>query len=295
MEKRLLKTENGAGLFYALDSNDNNTSAKDAIKGLEYRCPECYCAMHLRRTNSGKYIFARNAHEEHKTERCKSYETKQIKHSFDGSSPEDMITKFCSLSLSNGERNITEPRSTKDRGKESIDSDAEVKISSFTSLKQIADELVFLDGSTTHGKYKISDFVVTFKSARQVFQEGVKYELGARIIHCRYKSFSSKHNVLVFDMFFSGITVRFFLKFHSTEEFRDYRNKFGYFGIAENGTTKFLRHHEVQDVLIASDEWILIENRKDCNDICFRTNCCNCHTVYQAFFNSPRQIFLYRQ
>lgn len=24
MKKRLLKTENGAGLFYALDSNDNN-------------------------------------------------------------------------------------------------------------------------------------------------------------------------------------------------------------------------------------------------------------------------------
>lgn len=289
---RNLKEENRAGLLYAIDANGEIVSAENANPGERYRCPVCNCEMHVCRTPSGKHIFARNPGKHHTDGKCISYESKSIKHTFDTLNPEKFIESLCRVSSKNGNQNVTKPRNTNDSTPGSSDLDEDIKISSFSSLRQINEELDYLDGSITHANHKISDFVLTFKSAPQVFQ-GSNYELGARIIYCRYIGFDSDRNALFFDSFNYSFTVRFCLLFPKKSEFIAYRKKFGDFCEAENGATRFIKKHEVQDVLIACDDWHFID-RQSCNSyyVCRKADCSKCYGMYQAIFTNSKQLYL---
>lgn len=288
-----LKEDGRAGLLYALDAYGNNISAENSITGEKYRCPVCTCSMHPCTTKSGKRIFARNPGSQHTDGRCISYESKSIKHSFDTLNPEKFIESLCRVSpreKGKNERNIIDPRNAICSNNEFRDIDEDIKSSPFASLKQIAEEIDFLDGSISQNNHKISDFVLTYKSAHQVFQEN-NYDLGARIIYCRYKIFKSNRNALLFDLFSSGFTVRFCLLFHKKREFIANRDKFGDFCEAENGTTKFIKKHEAQNVLIACDNWDFID-RQSCNNTCGKKDCSKCYGMYQAVFTNSKQIYL---
>ena len=256
-----LKEDGAAGLLYALNANGEVVPARNGVSGEKYSCPVCNCPVHLRVTQSGKHIFARYPGSQHTDGRCITYEAMPQKHTFDNMDPEQFIISLCRR-IPEKERAVHESQNTNDNSTRAGNEEDDIKILNFTSLKQIYNEIMFLDGGVTQRNNKISDYVVTHKSFLQVFRErGI--DLGARIIHCRYSGFESKHNALLFDVFDmkQGVFVRFSLLFTKKDDFIKYRDKFVEFRRAENGTAKFYNLHEAQDVLLACDEWAYIGNQ----------------------------------
>lgn len=285
-----LKEDGAAGLLYALNANGEVVPARNGVSGEKYSCPVCNCPVHLRVTQSGKHIFARYPGCQHTDGRCITYEAMPQKHTFDNMDPEQFIISLCRR-IPEKERAVHESQNTNDNSTRAGNEEEDIKILNFTSLKQIYNEIMFLDGGVTQRNNKISDYVVTHKSFLQVFRErGI--DLGARIIHCRYSGFESKHNALLFDVFDmkQGVFVRFSLLFTKKDDFIKYRDKFVEFRRAENGTAKFYNLHEAQDVLLACDEWAYIGNQ-NCKNNC-QKSCEKCRGMYQAVFTNSKQLFL---
>ena len=287
-----LKEDGAAGLLYAINANGEVVPARNGVSGEKYSCPVCNCSVHLRVTQSGKHIFVRYPGSQHTDGRCISYEAMPKKHTFDNVDPEKFILSLCRRVPEKNKAVHESKESTENHAHVSSDED-DIKTLNFTSLKQIYNEIDFLDGSITQGNYKISDYVVTHKSFLQVFHDkGI--DLRARIIHCRYSGFDAKHNALLFDVFDKKqrVFVRFSLLFTKKEDFIKYRDKFGEFRRAENNTVKFYKLHEAQDVLLACDEWAFIGNQ-NCKNNCQKDSSCEkCRGMYQAVFTNSKQIFL---
>ena len=289
----MLKEDGRAGLLYAIDTNGKYISAINAINGEKYNCPVCGCMMHVLTTKTGKRIFARNPGAQHTDGRCISYESKSNKHSFDDLEPERFIEGLCRVVPKKKDHDPTDVRKSIGSTSETNGTEEDIKISPFSSLKQIAEEIDFLDGNISQGNHTITDFVLTFKSAPQFFASEKNRDLGARIVYCRFCAPENKSNALLFDLFSmnNGIYVRFCLIFSDKKKFIEYRDKFGNFGELDNGATGFIKKHTVQDVLIACDNWELID-RQYCKNNCRKEKCGDCYGMYQAVFTNSKQIYL---
>lgn len=288
----MLKEDGRAGLLYAVDNSGKFISAVNAVNGEKYNCPVCGCMMHILTTKTGKRIFARNPGAQHTNGRCISYESKSNKHSFDNLEPEKFIEGLCRVVPKKKEPDSNDAKKAVGTILDTNGAEDDIKISPFSSLRQIAEEIDFLDGSVPQGDHIITDFVLTYKSASKFFSEKNR-DLGARIVYCRFNAPENKSNTLLFDLFSinKGIYVRFCLIFSDKKRFVEYRDKFGRFGELENGSTGFIRKHNIQDVLIACDNWELID-RQYCKNNCRKDKCGDCYGMYQAIFTNPKQIYL---
>lgn len=289
-----IKDSGRASLPYAVDETNNMISAENAISGGKYFCPVCRCSMHVTTTRSGVRVFARNPRIQHTNAQCINYEAKNTKHSFDKLEPENFIGSLCRVSQRIPSSGGAQGGGGSQPGTDETD---DVKYASFTSLKQISEEIDFLDGGLTQGNHKISDFVLTYKSARQVFRAS-RYQLGARIVFCRYKAFDAKRQAILFDLFSKSnrpeipdLSVRICLVFPNKTDFAHWRDQFGSFAEDENGRRIFKRKYDAQDVLIAFDDWQFIE-RPACVDCCGKHICDKCYGMYQAVYTNPKQIYL---
>ena len=245
------KEEGRAGLLFAIRGNDEYISAEDAVSGEKYFCPGCGCKMHVATSKCGKRYFARNAGEQHTNGKCISYERGR-KHTFDSLDPKRFICSLCRVIPKKDVKVGTGSHDVGDGDSKTLDGD-ETKLLPFTTLKQIANEMDFFDVG------KVSDFLLSFRNAENVVK-GKGFNLGARIVCCRYAAYKGESNALLFNLFCKRygatvLTVRFSLLFTSKKEFLAYREKFGMLREMENGLTRFVKHHEVQDVLLACDNW----------------------------------------
>jgi len=282
------KEEGRAGLLFALDAQDNYVSAEDAVSGEKYFCPGCRCKMHVVTSKCGKRYFARNAGEQHTNGKCVSYERGR-KHTFETLDPERFICSLCRVASKKGIQDGAGPHGVGDGDPSDQDGD-EIKLSPFASLKQIANEMDFFDVS------KVSDFLLSFRNAESVIK-GKGFNLGARIVRCRYAAYKGESNALLFDLFCKRygatvLSVRFSLLFTSKKEFLAYREKFGTLREMENGSTRFVKHHEVQDVLLACDNWEFV-SFPQCKGNCGKNECGKCVGMYQAIFTNSKQIYLF--
>lgn len=283
-----IKEEGRAGLLFALDAQENYVAAEDAISGEKYFCPVCKCKMHAATSPKGKRYFARNAGEQHTSGKCISYERNQQKHTFDGLDLEKFIVGLCRVASTKEGGDGT--GSGGSGGNNSGESDGdEIKVAPFTSLKQIANEMDYLDAN------RVSEFLLTYRNAKKVFK-GKSYDLGARIVHCRYAAYKGESNALLFDIFCKNydsttFSVRFSLVFVNKKVFQEYLKKFGEFRPMENGTSRFVKKHEVQDVLLACDNWEFI-HAPNCKRNCGKKECGKCYGMYQAVFSNTKQIYL---
>ena len=286
-EFKEFKEEGRAGLLFALDAQDNYVSAEDAVSGEKYFCPGCKCRMHVVTSRLGKRFYARIAGEQHTNGKCFSYERSK-KHSFEKLVPLTFITELCRVTPKKDGGNATGSKGS-GAGDFGAPDDDEFKVAPFTSLKQIANEMDYLDAN------KVSEFLLTFRNAKNVFM-GKGYALGARIVHCRYAAYKSDSNALLFDLFCKNhdstmFSVRFSLIFVSKKVFQEYLKKFGEFRPMENGTSRFVKKHEAQDVLLACDNWEFIPV-PNCKGNCGKKECGKCYGMYQAVFSNPKQIYL---
>ena len=283
-----LKEEGRAGLLFALDAQENCVSAEEAVSGGKYFCPVCACKMHVVTSPKGKRYFARNAGAQHTNGKCISYETLKTKHTFDDLDPEKFICSLCRVA-SRKDRDDGKGAHDSNGGDTRIPDDDETRISPFTTLKQIANEMNYLDAN------KVTDFLLTYRNAQQVIQ-GKNFNLGARIVHCRFAAYKGESNALLFDLFCKSydatvLSVRFSLVFTNKKEFLNYREKFGTPREMENGGARFVKHHDVQDVLLACDNWELITSPQ-CKSNCGRNECGKCYGMYQALFTNKKQLHL---
>ncbi len=276
------KEDGRAGLLYALDGNGNYISAEDAVGGEKYFCPGCECKMHAVTSKCGKRYFARNAGEQHTNGKCVSYERGR-KHTFETLDPERFICSLCRVASKKDNQDGTGPRGVGDGDPSDQDGD-EIKLSPFTSLKQIANEMDYLDVS------RVSEFLLSFRNAENVVT-GKGFNLGARIVHCRYAAYKGESNALLFDLFCTTLKVRLSLVFTSKKQFLTYRDKFGNFREKENGLTRFVKHHDEQDVLLACDNWEFV-SFPQCKGNCGKNECGKCVGMYQAIFTNSKQLYL---
>ena len=279
-----IKEEGRAGLLYAKDANGKTIEAEDALTGALYYCPICNCKVHHIKTQSGTHLFGRNPGEVHTNSVCITYESLKVKHTFFGLDPLKFIRSLCYVT----------PRKKREDGDGTTSNNTKAgtstqSTSQFRSLAQIAKEIEIIDGSTTKDGHPIHEFVLTFKNVSKVFSRG--YALGARIVLCRFKYDDKKNKALVFELFTREQSVKFRLIFPNKKDFLTYRDKFMEVYEEEDGTTKYRKKNDVQDVLIACDNWELLP-RSSCRNICFARSCDKCLGIYQATFTNPKQIYL---
>lgn len=283
-----IKEEGRAGLLFALDTQENYVAAEDAVTGEKYLCPVCKCKMHVVTSPKGKRYFARNAGEQHTNGKCISYERSQQKHTFEGLDLEKFILGLCRVTPKKDVGDGAGSGGSGEGDSEESDDD-EIKVTPFTSLKQIANEMDYLDAN------KVSDFLLTFRNAERALR--VKsINLGARIVLCRYAAYKGESNALLFDLFCkrngsTTLALRLCLVFPNKKDFLKYREKFGQLRPVENGTTQFVKRHKEQDVLIACDSWEYIPT-PNCKGNCGKRECGKCYGMYQAVFSNAKQIYL---
>lgn len=280
-----IKEEGRAGLLYAKDANGKTIEAEDGITGVLYFCPECGCQVHHVQTQKGNHLFARNPGEQHTSSVCITYEQLKVKHAF-YEDPLKFIRSLCYVTPrekhEGGGRNGTTGNNVKG-------STTTLSMPHFRSLAQISKEIAILDGSTTKNGHPIHDYVLTYKNASEVFRHGSA--LGARIVLCRFKYDDRRNQALIFELFTRDLSVKFRLVFPKRQDFLSYRDKFLERYEADDGTTKYRKKNDVQDVLIACDDWELLP-RSSCRGICFSKTCDNCIGMYQCIFTNPKQIYL---
>lgn len=290
-----LKDDNRAGLFYALNSNDEYISAADAISGKPYKCPVCSCPMHVTTTRGGKKIFARNPKTQHTNPQCITIENKKVEKTFEFLDPFQFISSLCHAAP---QKKPGKPRSN---GSPSGDSQSEpenedeseiMKLSSFSSLRQVAESTIpFLNSDARQGNHLVSDFVVTYKTASDFFANNT--DVMARIFYARYSWINFQNQAIIFSLFTKTISVKFVLIFTKRSEFVKYYKKFVHFLEGEKGKTICEKIHDEQDVLIASDDWVHL-SREQCSAQCSakKEYCKKCKGMYQAVFTSSKQIYL---
>lgn len=292
-----IKKDGEAGLAYAYDSENVYTSASNAINGKEYTCPICGCPMHVTTTKKGRRIFARNPNQVHTNPACITIEHKKIERSFEDLDPEIFITSLCYVAArkKNTDKisvddsiNSTEPKSP-------AQPDEEPKITKFSSLKQIAESgIEHLKADDMQGNHKISDFIMTYKYAKDFFTNP-QFKLKARIVYARFLFAESRDSSLIFSLYDrkNDFSVKFRLVFLKNTEFKKYRDKFGAFKPDASGRTKFIKHYDTQNVLIACDKWLYIEKNR-CNNFCPPKDsiCSSCSGMYQATFTNSKQLYL---
>ena len=295
---RRYKEERGTGLPYAVKDPEskNYILAEDAVSGEKYFCPDCGCKMHVTTSKLGKRYFARNSGEEHKKDKCAKYEDAGVWRTFDDLEPESFIRNLCMALLRRGGGVVSGPRARNGKDDAGTD-DSEIKILPFANLRQIAGAMPgFLDGNTADGKHRISDFLISFRYAHDVIK-GDHYELGARIVHCRYITHHDPSKSLMFKIFQRDqrtnqvdFEVRFRLAFPEDTLYQHYRNMLVEEGVSEGGRCQTCDKKK-QDALIASDNWVF-SGRPNCNRNCGMKKCGCCYGLYQAVIVTTDQIYL---
>ena len=287
-----------AGLAYAYDEHNIYTSAENAEKGKQYRCPICGCLVHLTRTKRGKLFFARVPGQIHTDVACITKERKGQEYSFAGLDPEKFIASLCHVSPRNAlPRNpLDDDGKTDHQGGDlptSSDADDDFLLKKFSSLKQIAKSgIEHLNANDVQGGHKVSKFLMTYKYAGDFFGNPA-FKLGSRIVYARYAFFDAKKKTIVFTLYTKKLSVKFRVLFLTTSDFRKYRDKFGEFSESESGKTVFKKNPQNQDVLIASDNWIYVEKAR-CKGLCSSNDnyCKSCCGMYQTVFTSSKQIYI---
>ena len=292
------KEEGRAGLAYAYDDHGIYTSAENAERGKQYRCPICDCPMHLTRTKRGKLFFARIPGQVHTNIACITKERRGQERSFEGLDPERFIASLCYVSPRNARpRNPIDVDGNTDHQNGDMpttkDVDDDFSLRKFENLKQIAESGVeHLNANDMQGGHKVSEFLMTYRYAGYFFGNP-NFKLGARIVYARYAFYDAKGQALVFTLYTKQLSVKFRVEFLKRSDFRRYREKFGEFMVSENNKTVFRKKTHNQDVLIASDKWIFIEKSR-CRDICSSNEkyCKSCSGMYCARFTSSKQIYI---
>lgn len=290
-----IKKKREASLAYAYDENNVYTTASQAMSGQSYFCPFCKCPMHLVTSKTGKRYFARNPHQVHTNSICITIENNGKEHSFANLDPEQFITSLCHVT----------PRTKKGtpKGSDGIDPGTPVKtphaenddftLMRFTSLKQIAESgIEHLNANDIQGTHRISDFIITFKYAEELFAQP-DFDLGPRIVYASYNFADSATKSILFRLYSPKFSLRFRLIFTSLNDFKKVRDKFGTFIIDESGRTKFQKHFKTQNVLIASDHWDQIPTPR-CQQSCKASKdfCDTCSGMYQAVYTNAKQLYL---
>ncbi len=292
-----IKEEGRAGLLYAYDSSHRYTSAEEAKTGEKYTCPICNCSMHVTTTKSGKKIFARDPKRPHTDPICITIEQKGKIHTFTKLDPQKFITSLCQIAPRKAGPGVPPPPGGPNPGPDVphplVGNEDDLEEKSFSSLKQIAEAGIdHLDPDDRQGQYKVSDFIMTYKYASRFFSNPT-FELSERIIYARFAWEDYETNSLIFTLFTrEKASVKFRLVFLNKKDFLEWRNKFGKWGEDEKGKAKFIKHHEKQEVLIASDNWVKLED--DCHRCCNgnKEYCKSCYGMYQATFINKKQLYL---
>ena len=284
----LLREEGRAGFLYAVDSHGNKISSEEAITGDKYFCVLCGCPMHVFKTKTGRHFFGRNPNSVHSNPQCKQYEEKAIKHTFIGDPKVFIGSKFVRVTPRR-ERVVNEK--SNEQHSSMMKNDTEVDtFKSFSSLKQVYEEMLFLDGDMPIGEYKVSDFVITYRTAYRILSNDS--DLGARIVYCRYDKADRNSLSLVFWLFskYDDFSVKFCLMFKKQTDFKHYFEMFET-KVEENGKYIWKKKAGKNEVLIAFDNWSYIEKPR-CRIKCGRKTCDKCLGLYQADFQNPKQFFV---
>ena len=291
-----------AGLPFAVIDPDSKEyiAAEEAISGEKYYCPGCGCRMHVTTSRCGKRYFARNAGEQHTKKQCGIYEGLDVWRTFDGLEPEIFIRTMCLAILRRGGRTVSGPHNKDGNDSVGVDDDSDIRILPFQNLRQIAGGMLgFYDGKTADGKHRISDFLISYRYAHNVIC-GDHYEMGARIIHCRYKTFHEQSRSLMFKLFhkktkndLNDFEVRFRLTFADDSLYRYYKERLVEESVSEGGRCQ-TDDKKMQDALIASDNWVL-SRKPNCIKKCGMKQCGCCYGLYQAVITSANQIYLMPQ
>ena len=296
-----IKEEGRAGLHYAENEKRVLVSAWDAIPGAPYLCKFCSCPMHLTHLKNGKPIFARNKNQMHNHAICRNIESLGVEHTFAELEPTGFFRALCRKPIprgprgpEGGEKNGTGgPKNT--HGPHIDVPDDNNGIRPFSSLKQIADAGIYnFRANDRYGTHCVSDYLLTFQYAPDLFMN-TSFYLGGRIIHARYAYSSSERQTLYFYMFNSEreFNVRFSLYFPNKGEYKRYREKFETYKEDEQGRTRPVLKHRIQEVLVVSENWIPL-TKDQCGALrCAEsTYCDSCQGMYGAVFTSKNQIYL---
>lgn len=297
---KIRKTESrGIGLPFAVKDPESKDYilAKDAVTGEKYYCPECGCRMHVMTSKLGKRYFARNAGEQHKKDLCRKVENSGVWRSFDNLEPLNCIRDMCLATMRRDGRTASGVGNRSGSDTAGVDEDdSDIRILPFRTLAQIAEGMPgFVDGETADGRHRISDFLISFKYAHEVMR-GPNYQMGARIIHCRYKTHLNSSKTLIFQLFHTpaknapaDFAIQFHVSFPDDNLYRYYIGRLTETTVSDSGRCKTDDKKE-QDVLIASDDWVF-SGRPNCHKICGMKTCGCCYGLYQAVITSPNQIY----
>lgn len=294
-----LKDEDRAGLNYAKDPDDVLKSAYEAVSGIRYTCPSCGCLMHPASTKKGKRFFARNPGQYHTKPACITIESKGVEYTFNGLDPKKFIVGLCHASPRKkkgpapGPNPPTPGPNPPTPGNNQPEDDFGGKQQPFTSLAQIASSLIEnLNANDYQGEHKVSDFILTYKYGLDLLCSP-GFILGVRIVYGRYLFSINRNRTLVFSMFRDGISVKFCVTFTKHKDYISFRDKFGRYAEDDKGKTRFKKHYDTQDVLIACDDWRPI-SRPACAEVCSsdKDYCKSCYGMYQAIFTNSKQIYL---
>lgn len=293
------KEEGKAGLAYCYSESGIYTPASKAKHGAKYTCPICGAKMHLTRTKKGKYIFARNSGEVHSKFACITIEKSGKERSFAGLEPESFIAGLCRSSpRSSGRINHTSNDDVTSNASRSAGISTETEDFSlvcFKNLKEIADSgIENLNSDDRQGTHKISDFVMTFRYARNFFNEP-SFILGARIVYARFAFYDFDNHAIIFSLFSHDFSVKFHVFFKEKSDFKHYLDILIENKITEDGKT-VTRKKEGQNVLIASEDWIFFDEAR-CKKSCIVNEkyCKNCAGMYHTKFTSRKQIYVCRR
>ncbi len=290
----------GRGLPFAVKNPESKDCvfAENAIVGEQYYCPGCGCRMHVTTSRCGLRYFARNSGEHHTKEVCKRFEGRDVWRTFDDMDPGSFIRELCLAIIGRGGGAGTGPRDKNGTDTAGLD-DSDFRILPFANLRQIAESMPgFYDGATADGKHMISDFLVSFRYARNVIR-GDHFKLGARIVHCRYITHHDPSKSLMFKIFQKDkrtnqvdFEVRFRLSFPDEVVYQYYRGQLAQEGVSESGRCQIIDKKQ-QDALVASDDWEFA-GKPNCNKNCGMRKCGCCYGLYQAVVTNANQIYLMR-
>ena len=288
-----LREKGRMGLLYARNSSGKCVTAENAIAGELYTCPKCGCKVHLFTSKLGKRGFARNPGEQHRSDECRIYEAKSIKHTFENLDPNKFIESLCRAVPPTDDRDGSGAGGPKNPP--STD-DGEMRTALFSSLSQIANEMDFFDDDTDQGAHKVSDFLLMYKYAKPYIMN-CNHVLGARIIHCQYYWNVCKKRFLSFRLFEMDrndevdFSVGFCLEFPNSEDFSKHWSFFYSTVTSETGRSQCKVKSEKQRVLIASDNWEFLDRQK-CRERCgLDSSCCKvCYGMFRAIFTSEKQF-----
>lgn len=287
------------GLLYANNSKGVLVAARDGVRGEHYTCPLCGCTMYFITSRNGKPYFARNPGSVHSDARCATQESNPYQGSFAGCTPFDLMTRLTHNSNRRGPvpgpdgGSGPEPDNDPDPEPDpNLDND--IQEVPFSSLKQIYNYGIYsFHPDAVQGKYKVSDFILTFKYARKLFKDPL-FELGPRIVHVRFHSIIAENNTIVFRMYEGDFSVLFLLVFPQ-KRLEDYKMIMAYFRtpLLVKGKTIPDKDRIDSDVLIASENWGCL-SRKQISTLKEKYSWIpKSNFAFTTNYTSPNQIYIH--